>query len=93
MRLIPPIIREETKSEAERAVFEWLLNSKLKGIAIHSLDLSKHTEKLYSEIDFVIITERGVICLEVKGGAVGLADQWVSGYKSEEIQFCDLNPS
>lgn len=78
MKLIPPIIREETKSDAERAVFEWLQNSKLNGIAIHSLDLSKHTEKLYSEIDFVIITERGVLCLEVKGGAVGLEQgKWV----------------
>jgi len=70
MQLIPPIINPNTKSDAERLIFDNFQNSNIKGVAIHALDLSKHQSKLYSEIDFVIITERGVLCLEVKGGDV-----------------------
>lgn len=70
MQLVPPLISENTKNDAERYIFSKLQDSNIKGVAIHSLDLSKHQFKLYSEIDFVIITERGVLCLEVKGGEV-----------------------
>lgn len=72
MQLIPQIINPNTKSDAERLIFQKLQKSKIEGVAIHSLDLSEHESKLYSEIDFVVITGRGVLCLEVKGGDVRL---------------------
>lgn len=91
MQLIPPIINPNTKSDAERLIFDKLQCSNIKGVAIHALDLSKHQTKLYSEIDFIVITERGVLCLEVKGGDVRLEQsEWVytnrhgdSNYKEE----------
>ena len=70
MHLVPKVINPNTKSHAEKVIFEELKNCSLDGIAIHSLELSKHVTKLYSEIDFVVITKRGVLCLEVKGGEV-----------------------
>lgn len=91
MQLIPPMISPNTKSDAERLIYSKLQNSEIKGVTIHALDLSKHQSKLYSEIDFVIITERGVLCLEVKGGEVRLdRGNWeytnrlgMSNYKEE----------
>lgn len=37
---------------------------------LHSLGLPKHQSKIYGEIDFVVVCERGVACLEIKGGRV-----------------------
>lgn len=37
---------------------------------LHSLGLPKHASKIYGEIDFVVVCERGVACLEIKGGRV-----------------------
>src|SRR4051812_19147973 len=36
--------------------------------ALHSIGLATHSRKLWAEIDFVVITDRAVLCLEVKGG-------------------------
>lgn len=41
---------------------------------IHSLGLPKHQTKVYGEIDFVVVCERGVACLEIKGGRVECRD-------------------
>lgn len=40
------------------------------GFALHSVGLSEHPYKPYSEADFVIICSCGIACLEVKGGEV-----------------------
>lgn len=66
MQLVQPLISENTKSHAERYIFSKLQDSNIKGVAIYSLDLSKHQYKLYSEINFVIIIERGVLCWKLK---------------------------
>ncbi len=42
--------------------------------ALHSLNLSSHDYKRWSEIDFVVAWEDGVFALEVKGGRVSCAD-------------------
>ena len=39
-------------------------------LVLHSLWLKRHRKKLIAEIDFVVITDRGVFLLEVKGGSV-----------------------
>lgn len=44
---------------------------------LHSLGLPRHRSKIYGEIDFVVVCERGVACLEIKGGRVECRDgQW-----------------
>lgn len=77
MKLIPKEVNPNTKSEAEKLIFKLLQNSSLDGIAIHSLDLKFHVSKLYGEVDFLLITDRGVLCLEIKGGQVKVNQgQW-----------------
>ena len=52
-------------------------------IALHSIGLSRHAKKPYGEADFVVITDFGIFCLEVKGGdVVRRGDgKWEIGYK------------
>jgi hypothetical protein len=70
-RMIPDYVHSDCLSNAERKIFhrlkEELPNSY---VVLHSLALAKHSRKLRSEIDFVIINERGVLCIEVKGGRI-----------------------
>lgn len=40
------------------------------GFVLHSVGISEHPSKMYSEADFILITKLGVFCLEVKGGEV-----------------------
>ena len=78
MKLIPDILNPNTKSEAERHIYRLLEKSSVEGIAIHSLELKEHISKLYSEVDFLIITKRGVLCLEVKGGQIKVDNgEWI----------------
>ncbi len=68
---IPPYLGDEIKSNAERKVFDTLHNLNLSNaVVLHSLGLPRHNNKIYGEIDFVIICEYGIACLEIKGGAV-----------------------
>lgn len=68
---IPPYCGEEVKSNAEKKMYEVLQNLDLKyAYVLHSLGLPKHKHKIYGEIDFVVICEKGVACLEIKGGRI-----------------------
>lgn len=72
-RMIPSTISEEEaqKSPAEARVFGWLRNMAWgNAIALYSLPLKDHIHKSFGEVDFVIICEKGVLCVEVKGGGV-----------------------
>ncbi len=71
MKLIPSVLGNETKSNAERKVFNYLKETPLEeGYAFHSLGLPVHEKKSYSEADFIVVTRYGVLCLEIKGGQV-----------------------
>ena len=62
---------EEIKSNAERKMYDILQELDLKNAyVLHSLGLPKHKSKIYGEIDFVVVCDRGVLCLEIKGGRV-----------------------
>ncbi len=70
---IPPYYGQEIPSEAEKNMFDTLQDLDLKNAYImHSLGLPKHKTKIYGEIDFVVICDRGIACLEIKGGKVEL---------------------
>ena len=72
---IPPYMGEEIKSNAEKKMYNILQDLNLKNAYIlHSLGLPKHNHKAYGEIDFVIVCEYGVACLEIKGGRVECRD-------------------
>lgn len=71
VQLIPPYMGDEVKSDAERKIFEALKELDIKeGHVLHSLGLPRHRSKIYGEVDFVVVCDRGVACLEVKGGRV-----------------------
>ena len=76
-RMIPPIISDEEKrrSRAESDIFDWLRKMEWgDAIVMHSLTLKDHINKSFGEVDFIIICEMGVMCVEVKGGLVEFKD-------------------
>ena len=45
---------------------------------LHSLGLPRHQSKIYGEIDFVVVCDRGAACLEIKGGRVECREgRWI----------------
>ena len=57
-------------SNAELDVLEALCALSEDWIVLHSLWLKTHSRKLHAEADFVLITDRGALILEIKGGDV-----------------------
>jgi hypothetical protein len=71
MRMIPNILLD-CKSTGEEKVFDLLSEVNLGGEsrAFHSLNCSEHQYKIWSEIDFLVMGEKGIFILEVKGGRI-----------------------
>ena len=68
---IPPYMGEEIKSNAEKKMYDILQRLQIEdAYVLHSLGLPRHKNKIYGEIDFVVVCKRGVACLEIKGGRV-----------------------
>ena len=62
---------EEIKSNAEKKMYDVLQELRTDDTyVLHSLGLPRHQNKIYGEIDFVVVCKRGVACLEIKGGRV-----------------------
>jgi len=68
---------------AERMVFSWFSSDMIKGVVLHSLLQKNQKRKLIAEIDFLYISRRGILCVEVKGGkAISReAGEWLSTSK------------
>ena len=70
-RMFPAAIADDHGSHAERTVFRKLRDETPKEwVALHSIGLVNHATKPWAEVDFVVVTEDGVLCLEVKGGTI-----------------------
>ena len=70
-RMIPATISPDVKSPAERMIYSWLRDLEWENcIVLHSLGMAEHVDKIFGEIDFVVIADEGVLCIEVKGGIV-----------------------
>lgn len=76
MRMLPPYIGPEIKSNGEHRLFDLLKNLDYPDnvVCFHSLNLPEHLYKAAGELDFVIILPGGVFILEVKGGGVTFRD-------------------
>ena len=69
--MIPSSVHDDCKSNAERRLFSRLKNELPDSYTVfHSLGIAKHNKKLVAEIDFVIVGNKGILCLEVKGGRI-----------------------
>ncbi len=72
---IPPYMGEEIKSNAEKKMYDVLQELDIEDTyVLHSLGLPRHQNKIYGEVDFVVVCKRGVACLEIKGGRVECRD-------------------
>ena len=68
-KMIPDFIdQEDPRRNGERMVFSWFSDSKIPGTVYYSMLQKNQRHKLIGEIDFLYISERGLICVEVKGG-------------------------
>jgi len=66
-----------TRSKAEKRVFDRLrliFEGDNSCTGFHSLNLTRHAYKRFGEIDFLFVSCRALIVLEVKGGRVGCRD-------------------
>ena len=92
-RMIPDYIdRDDPKREGERMVFEWLSNNSIKGTAFYSMLQKNHVHKLIGEVDFLLVCDRGCLCIEVKGGKDILRrdGRWYSvNHKDVENEICN----
>ena len=74
-------------SRAEYEVYKYLKESNLDGFLLHSLNLADgHRIKGWAEIDIVLITKFGVMCLEAKGGALKRDDRGHWHNKTKQIE-------
>lgn len=75
-RMIPSVIHPSVKSRAERRLFDTLRDAPgtEDWVCLHSLGLARHDFKRRGEIDFLLLTRRGVFVLEVKGGRISRHD-------------------
>ena len=81
MKLIPPKIwHHEIKNSGERYVNDLLekINLSSYDIALHSQNVSGGKKQAWSEIDFLVITKRAIVGIEVKAGPVRYLDgYWI----------------
>jgi hypothetical protein len=70
--MIPPVIHPTVRSAAERKLFAVIRDTPGTDdwICLHSLALARHDTKRRGEVDFLLLTRKGVFVLEVKGGRV-----------------------
>lgn len=71
-RMVPPVVHPGTRSQGEREVFRRLRDDPVTKdwVVLHSLDVAEHIKNISGEIDFaIIIPQKGVLCLEVKGAS------------------------
>lgn len=75
-RMIPGTIHPNVRSNAERRLFDVIRDAPGtdEWVCLHSLGLAKHATKRRGEIDFLLLTRKGVFVLEVKGGRVSRAN-------------------
>lgn len=75
-RMIPDRPAHQS-SEAELRLFNELKRLPAGFVVLHSLGLTRHDHKRWSEIDFLVICPDGVFLLEVKGGVIERTDgEW-----------------
>ena len=73
MKILPP---SGSRSKAENKIRDCIksLPSKSSEVALWSLHVPNHASKEFSEVDFILLTRKGICFIEVKGGRVEYKD-------------------
>ncbi|GGD59602.1 nuclease-related domain-containing DEAD/DEAH box helicase [Lacimicrobium alkaliphilum] len=72
MKMNPEVVYR-FDSNAERKLFQAFERTNFEGATVfHSLNIPKHQKKQFSEADFVIVSNKGILVLEVKGGRLSV---------------------
>src|SRR3954454_12487994 len=81
MATVLPSRFPDDHSKAEHLIYRKLRDeTPADWTALHSVGLAGHRRKLWAEVDFVVVTDRSVLCLEVKGDNVGVErGTWYAG--------------
>ena len=93
-KMIPPVC-SPAATASENLVFELIRDAEGSDgyFCFHSLGIARHDRKEYAEADMVVLGNRGLFCIEVKGGVVQRRDGiWKIGggdrsYNSTEGPF------
>ena len=94
-RFMPPNLDPETKSSAEKKLYRLFrqMQDTDDWVIMHSVALADHPTQSQGEADFVvIIPNRGVIVLEVKGGGISYTDGLWYSIDRDSIQYQIKNP-
>lgn len=68
-KMIPDYIdQEDPRRNGERMVFDWFSRNEIPGTVYYSIHQKNHKKKFIGEVDFLYVTKRGFLCIEVKGG-------------------------
>jgi hypothetical protein len=70
VKRIPSQLLTQPLSDAEVRIFALLGDVNMRGTALHSLNVSDHRWKPWTEIDFLLVLPFGLMALEVKGGLI-----------------------
>ncbi len=87
-RMLPSQIAKKANS-GEKRIFDAIrdCNDTDGWYCLHSVGIARHERKRYAECDFVLITDSGIYCLEVKGGEVRRQDgTWEIGWPGKSYQ-------
>lgn len=94
--MIPSTIHPSVKSGAERKLFSVFRDAPATDnwVCLHSLGLARHATKRRGEIDFLLLTRKGIFVLEVKGGRISreggiwrFTDRYGVGHEKHESPF------
>lgn len=70
-----PVYVHEFRSNAEKKLFQEFERTSLNSATVfHSLNIPNHQKKQFSEADFVVVSNMGVLVLEVKGGRLAVKE-------------------
>lgn len=68
-----PVVVYKFPSSAEKKIFKVFEKTSFEGATVfHSLNIPRHEYKQFSEADFIVVSNKGVLILEVKGGRLSV---------------------
>ncbi|WDE00735.1 nuclease-related domain-containing DEAD/DEAH box helicase [Thalassomonas actiniarum] len=89
-----PIVVYKFESKAEKKLFPVFEQTDIEGATVfHSLNIPKHEKKQWAEADFVVVSNRGILILEVKGGRLSVEQgSWYTKDRDDNVKRLKESP-